>query len=84
MSTIDYEILADMSADIDRQSVKEKRIRYVPMEYSIGDRTLTSIGPEDDANMHHFYESMRKNLPTHTSQISPYQYETAFDPYIKA
>ncbi|MCD8326857.1 MAG: DegV family protein [Lachnospiraceae bacterium] len=78
-----YEIFVDMSLDIDEKVAEKINIRYVPMEYELGDETLTATGPESDEKMHYFYESMRRNVPTHTSQISPYQYQETFEPAIR-
>ncbi|MCD8131644.1 MAG: DegV family protein [Lachnospiraceae bacterium] len=80
---MDYEIFVDMSLDIDEKAAQEINIRYVPMEYGLGDEALKATGPESDEKMHYFYESMRNNVPTRTSQITPYQYEETFAPCMK-
>lgn len=80
---MEYEIFVDMSLDIDEKVAERINIRYVPMEYGLGDETLRATGPESDEKMHYFYESMRNNMPTRTSQITPYQYEETFAPYMK-
>ncbi|MCC8138203.1 MAG: DegV family protein [Clostridiales bacterium] len=80
---MDYEIFVDMSLDIDVQIAEQYGIRFVPMEYMLGGETFRATGPESDARMHNFYESMRQNIPTKTSQITPYQYEETFGPVVK-
>lgn len=80
---MNYEIFVDMSLDIDEKVAAENDLRYVPMEYMLGEETHRAIGPESDETMHNFYESMRRNIPTQTSQITPYHYEQIFIPYIK-
>ncbi|MCD7807557.1 MAG: DegV family protein [Lachnospiraceae bacterium] len=80
---MDYEIFVDMSLDIDEKVAEKINIRYVPMEYGLGDETLKATGPESDERMHYFYESMRRGLPTRTSQITPFQYEETFSPSIQ-
>ncbi len=80
---MDYEIYVDMSLDIDTNIADKINIRYVPMEYGLGDETLKATGPESDEKMHYFYESMRRGMPTRTSQITPYQYEETFAPSLK-
>ncbi|MCD8018791.1 MAG: DegV family protein [Clostridiales bacterium] len=80
---MNYEIFVDMSLDIDENIAAEMGIRYVPMEYGLGDEMLKATGPESDEKMHYFYESMRNNVSTRTTQITPYQYEETFAPSIK-
>ncbi len=78
-----YEIFVDMSLDIDVKIAEQYGIRFVPMEYMLGGETFRATGPESDEQMHYFYESMRQNIPTKTSQITPFQYEETFGPYLK-
>ncbi|MCD7820042.1 MAG: DegV family protein [Lachnospiraceae bacterium] len=80
---MNYEIFVDMSLDIDEEVATENNIRYVPMEYVLGEETHRAVGPESDETMHNFYESMRQNIPTRTSQITPYHYEQVFIPFVK-
>ncbi|MCD7715978.1 MAG: DegV family protein [Lachnospiraceae bacterium] len=80
---MDYEIFVDMSLDIDVKIAERYGIRFVPMEYMLGGETFRATGPESDERMHNFYESMRQNIPTKTSQITPYQYEETFGPAVK-
>ncbi|MCD7766089.1 MAG: DegV family EDD domain-containing protein, partial [Lachnospiraceae bacterium] len=80
---MDYEIFVDMSLDIDVKIAERYGIRFVPMEYMLGGETFQATGPESDERMHNFYESMRQNIPTKTSQITPYQYEETFGPVVK-
>ncbi|MCD7884452.1 MAG: DegV family protein [Lachnospiraceae bacterium] len=80
---MNYEIYVDMSLDIDPKIAEEYGIRFVPMEYMLGGETFRATGPESDERMHNFYESMRQNIPTKTSQITPYQYEELFGPLVK-
>ncbi|MCD8073695.1 MAG: DegV family protein [Lachnospiraceae bacterium] len=80
---MNYEIFVDMSLDIDPKIAEHYGIRFVPMEYVLGSETFLATGPESDERMHYFYESMRQNVATKTSQITPYQYEETFGPYLK-
>ncbi|MCD7736796.1 MAG: DegV family protein [Lachnospiraceae bacterium] len=80
---MNYEIFVDMSLDIDEKVAAENDLRYVPMEYTLGEETHRAVGPESDETMHNFYESMRQNIPTQTSQITPYHYEQTFLPSVK-
>lgn len=80
---IDYEILADVSIDIDTAFADNHQLRYVPMEYMLGEESFHCDSPESDEKMHHFYEKLRSKVPTQTSQISPFNYIEAFEPYVK-
>ena len=78
-----YEILVDMSLDIDKDIARDHDIRFIPMEYVIGDKINPIAEPADDDEMKIFYDKMRDKKETHTSQISPQQYIEAFMLYIK-
>ena len=78
-----YLIFADVSLDIDKEFAKENDIRYVPMEYVLGEETYNCTEPEDDEMMHNYYDKLRNKITTHTSQIVPYNYTSIFEPLIK-
>ena len=78
-----YLIFADVSLDIDKEFAKDNDIRYVPMEYVLGEKTYNCTEPEDDEMMHHYYDKLRNKVTTHTSQIVPYNYTSIFEPLIK-
>lgn len=76
-----YEIFADVSIDID-VSYKEK-LRYIPMEYMIGEETFHCCEPESNEMMHNYYEKLRNKITTRTSQITPNHYLDVFEPFVK-
>lgn len=78
-----YLIFADVSVDIDMETAREKEIRFVPMEYVLGDDTFMCNQPESNEVMHNFYEKLRGKVETHTSQITPNFYFELFEPYVK-
>lgn len=80
---MNYEIIADVSLDVDRDFAKENDIRYVAMQYTLGGEEFHCTEPESDEMMHNYYEKLRHKVPTHTSQIVPNHYIEAFEPYIK-
>lgn len=80
---MNYEIFADVSIDIDQKAAEENDIRYVPMEYVLGEETHHCDGPESDEMMHRYYDKLRNKATTQTSQITPYHYMTVFEPYVK-
>ncbi len=78
-----YYIFSDVSLDIDSSFAKENDIRYVPMEYVLGEDTFCCAAPESDEMMHNFYEKLRNKITTHTSQITPNNYIELFESYVK-
>ncbi len=79
----DYYIFTDVSTDIIPEIVKENDIRYIPMEYLLGEERILCDRPATDEEMHHFYESLRNKVPTQTSQITPIHYMEVFEPILK-
>lgn len=81
--TMSYLIFSDVSLDIDRDFAASHDVRYVPMEYVLGDETFYCTEPESDEMMHDFYEKLRNKIKTQTSQISPNHYMEIFEPLVK-
>lgn len=80
---MDYEIFSDVSIDIDMGFAKEHNVRYVPMEYMLGEETFHCECPESDEMMHNYYDKLRQTVPTRTSQIAPFHYVETFEPFVK-
>lgn len=80
---MDYEIFSDVSLDIEKAFMEQDKIRFVPMEYMLGENTFHCDQPESDEMMHHYYDKLRQAIPTRTSQIAPFHYVSIFEPYIK-
>ncbi len=80
---MNYEIFADMSLDIDQAFAEKHDVRYVPMEYMLGEESFHCNRPESDAMMHNYYEKLRRKIPTCTSQITPSHYLEVFKPYLE-
>lgn len=81
---MDYEVVMDVAGDIDRKIAEENGIRFIPMEYTLGNAMRTCNGPEPDDILTEFYNGQRQGDLTKTSQISPYQYETYLKEYFEA
>ena len=79
----DYVIVVDLSANISMDVVEKHDLKFIPMNYSIGEEERVSARMEPDDVMKQFYESQRKGIETRTSQITPQQYMEAFEPYLK-
>ncbi len=80
---MEYQIISDMSIDIDEDFAKEHEIKYIPMSYMLDGEAHHCLGPETPEMMHEYYEKLRQKAPTSTSQISPHHYIEAFEPYAK-
>lgn len=80
---MDYEIFADVSLDIDREFADAHNVRYIPMNYILGEESHHCDRPESDEMMHNYYQKLREKISTQTSQIVPFHYVEAFEPYIK-
>ena len=78
-----YLIYMDVSGDIDEAYAKENDLRFVPMEYSLGEQMRVSEGVQTDDIMKKFYDGQRNGDLTKTSQISPYMYEEYLDEAVK-
>ena len=78
-----YVIMMDVSGDIVDESIKKWDLKFIPMQYSLGEEMRTSTGPEDTAVLKAFYDGQRGGDLTKTSQITPFQYEEYFEPYLK-
>lgn len=80
---MNYEIFSDVSLDIDMDFAREHNVRFVPMEYMLGEETFHCECPESDEMMHNYYEKLRQTVPTRTSQIAPFHYVETFEPFVK-
>lgn len=75
-----YLIYCDVSADVDPAYLNEDCLRFIPMQYSLGDSMLTYDGTRTDEDMKRFYDGQRKGDLTRTSQVTPQQYKDLFSP----
>lgn len=78
-----YLIYSDVSLDIDHEVAEQYDLRFVPMEYMVGEESFTCTRLQTDEEMHYFYERLRKKEETKTSQITPIHYIECFEPLIK-
>lgn len=78
-----YVILMDVSGDVEQCVVDEYGLKFIPMQYSLGEEMRTSYGREPEDIMKLFYDGQKSGDLTRTSQITPYMYEEYFEPYLK-
>lgn len=78
-----YLIYSDVSLDIDMEFAKANDIRFVPMEYMLGDEAFYCTEPESNETMHNYYDKLRNKVTTRTSQITPQHYYDVFEPLVK-
>lgn len=80
---MNYLIYSDVSLDIDQEVAKKQDIRFVPMEYMVGEETFRCTKLQTNEEMHSFYEKLRRKQETKTSQITPVHYMDCFEPLVK-
>lgn len=78
-----YLIYSDVSLDVDMEFAKANDLRFIPMEYMLGEDVFNCTEPESNETMHNYYEKLRKKVPTKTSQITPQHYYDIFEPLVK-
>lgn len=70
-----YLIYMDVSGDIDSSVIEKYGVRFIPMEYSLGDEMRVCNGKESEEILKQFYDGQRKGDLTKTTQINPQMYE---------
>lgn len=80
---MEYLIYSDVSLDIEHEFAEKQDIRFVPMEYMVGEETHRCTELQSDEAMHGFYEKLRQKQETKTSQITPIHYMDCFEPLVK-
>lgn len=78
-----YLIFMDVSGDIDIEAAGAQELKFIPMEYSLGEEMRTCENMEDSDILKKFYDGQRNGDLTKTSQISPYLYEQYLEPYFE-
>ncbi len=78
-----YIIFTDVSTDVDAEFASQNGVKYVPMDYTLGEKQRTCDGIEDPEVLVRFYNGQREGDLTKTSQINPMNYREIFEPYAK-
>lgn len=78
-----YLIYTDASADISPAVIERYDIRFVAMNYSVGDEERLCANLESPEFMKKFYDAQRAGLETRTSQVTPHTYIETFGPLLK-
>lgn len=79
----DYLIYCDASADMPVEICEQYGIRYIPMEYSLGDAMRVCSQTESPEILKKFYDGQRGGDLTRTSQISPEKYVHFMKPVLQ-
>lgn len=81
-----YIIFVDAGADILADLCQKYAIRGVPMEYLLADKpgVFRPEDPERDAHCAAFYHALRGGSTISTSQITPFTFESCFEPELAA
>lgn len=77
----DYLIFADVSGDLDIEFAKKNKIGFVPMQYTIDNKTFTFDGTNVDEL--DFYTYLSQGKMSVTTQITPFTYDEIFSPYLE-
>lgn len=72
---MDYDIIMDVSGDMDARTQISREVVYLPMEYTVNDETRLCEGLDSPQVIHYFYQAQRDGALTRTSQISPFMYQ---------
>lgn len=82
----DYVIFTDAAADLPLEWYDRYKIRGVPMEYTLSDRTnlILPEEPEKEEICNRFYDALRRGEKAATTQATPYMYIKAFSPALDA
>lgn len=78
----DYLIYTDASADIDPAVIDKYDIRFVAMNYTVGEEERLCVNLETPDFLKKFYDAQRAGKETHTSQITPHSYMETFAPLL--
>lgn len=78
-----YLIYTDASADIDPRIIERYDIRFVAMNYTVGEEERLCANLESPDFMKKFYDAQREGRETHTSQVTPHTYMETFAPLLK-
>lgn len=81
-----YVIFVDAGADIPAELCQKYEIHGVPMEYLLADKpgVFRPEDPERDAHCAVFYSALRDGASISTSQITPFTFESCFEPELAA
>lgn len=77
-----YVVVMDVSGEVDQKVIDAYDLKFIPMQYSLGDEMRTSYGPEKPEILKKFYDGQRSGDLTKTSQITPFMYEEYFSEFL--
>lgn len=80
----DYLIYTDASADIAPAVIEKYDLRFVAMNYTVGEEERLCSNLESPEFLKKFYDAQRAGKETHTSQITPHFYAETFAPLLAA
>lgn len=78
-----YLIFTDASGDYDAADALQNDLKFVPMQYSLGEDMRVCCGLENPEILKKFYDGQRTGDLTKTSQITPFMYEEYFSGYME-
>lgn len=75
-----YLIFTDLSADIAPSLAEQYDIRFIPMEYLVGNEERVCSCLESEEALKRYYDAQRNGDETRTTQITPQKYMDVFTP----
>ena len=78
----DYVISCCSTADLSKEHFEERDIKYICFHYQLGDKQYRDdLG--ESMSFKEFYQAMRDNVPTKTSQVNAEEFESYFEQFLK-
>ncbi len=84
--SMSFTIITDTSANLSADYLESEAITAIPYKFSIGgeEHTCTDLDRFDREEAESFYASIKNGAKVNTSQITPAEFEEAFEPELKA
>ncbi len=82
MANQDYAIFTDASADVALDVALNSELNFIPMPCESDGNIYECTGTDSDEKVKGFYRDIRTGSLPKTTQITPFQYEELFEPYL--
>ncbi|MDO5712957.1 MAG: DegV family protein [Tissierellia bacterium] len=81
--TVSYKIIVDAAGDFFPGTLETYSIPVVPMEVTVGDTSFTYTPDIDPDQILEYYTSLKEGSKPTTSQVTAYQYNEFFTPFLE-
>lgn len=79
----DYKLISDSTTDLPLDMVKELDLHIIPMIYTIDEKDYVNSPENSGLSNHEFYELLRAEKSSSTTQINIENFKDAFIPYLE-